>query len=252
MLLIIRFIIVVLYSLLVCVFGSIYCLFSPRNPRHVATFGHLFARLSTVFGLKVEIRKPSGAENFGNAIYIANHQNNYDMVTASYIVQPTTVTVGKKSLLWIPFFGQLYWLTGNLLIDRNNRAKAHGTIAQVVQQIRERNISIWMFPEGTRSRGRGLLPFKAGAFHAALAAGVPVIPICVSNTSNKIKLNRWCNGLVIVEMLPPVDTSNFGKDQVRELSAHCRQLMEEKIRALDEEVALREAGKVTSEKNVQR
>lgn len=252
MLLIIRFIIVVLYSILVCVFGSIYCLFSPRNPRHVATFGHLFARLSTVFGLKVEIRKPSGAENFGNAIYIANHQNNYDMVTASYIVQPATVTVGKKSLLWIPFFGQLYWLTGNLLIDRNNRAKAHGTIAQVVQQIRERNISIWMFPEGTRSRGRGLLPFKAGAFHAALAAGVPVIPICVSNTSNKIKLNRWCNGLVIVEMLPPVDTSNFGKDQVRELSAHCRQLMEEKIRALDEEVALREAGKVTSEKNVQR
>ncbi len=252
MLLIIRFIIVVFYSILVCVFGSIYCLFSPRNPRHVATFGHLFARLSTVFGLTVEIRKPSGAENFGNAIYIANHQNNYDMVTASYIVQPSTVTVGKKSLLWIPFFGQLYWLTGNLLIDRNNRAKAHGTIAQVVQQIRERNISIWMFPEGTRSRGRGLLPFKAGAFHAALAAGVPVIPICVSNTSNKIKLNRWRNGLVIVEMLPPIDTSSFGKDQVRELSAHCRQLMEEKIRALDEEVALREAGKVTSEKNEQR
>ncbi|PWW12927.1 1-acylglycerol-3-phosphate O-acyltransferase [Mangrovibacter plantisponsor] len=252
MLLIIRFIIVVFYSILVCVFGSIYCLFSPRNPRHVATFGHLFARLSTVFGLTVEIRKPSGAENFGNAIYIANHQNNYDMVTASYIVQPSTVTVGKKSLLWIPFFGQLYWLTGNLLIDRNNRAKAHGTIAQVVQQIRERNISIWMFPEGTRSRGRGLLPFKAGAFHAALAAGVPVIPICVSNTSNKIKLNRWRNGLVIVEMLPPIDTSGFGKDQVRELSAHCRQLMEEKIRALDEEVALREAGKVTSEKNEQR
>jgi hypothetical protein len=103
--------------------GCIYCLFSPRNPKHVATFGHLFGRLSPVFGLKVELRKPADAESYGNAIYIANHQNNYDMVTASNIVQPPTVTVGKKSLLWIPFFGQLYWLTGNLLIDRNNRAK---------------------------------------------------------------------------------------------------------------------------------
>ncbi|STW04562.1 1-acyl-sn-glycerol-3-phosphate acyltransferase [Klebsiella grimontii] len=164
MLFIFRLIIVVIYCILVCIFGCIYCLFSPRNPKHVATFGHLFGKLSPVFGLKVELRKPADAESYGNAIYIANHQNNYDMVTASNIVQPPTVTVGKKSLAWIPFFGQLYWLTGNLLIDRNNRAKAHGTIAEVVNAFKKRNISFWMFPEGTRSRGRGLLPFKTGAF----------------------------------------------------------------------------------------
>ncbi|WP_369834062.1 1-acylglycerol-3-phosphate O-acyltransferase [Cronobacter dublinensis] len=245
MLSIVRMIILVIYSLLVSVLGSIWCLFSPRNPRHVATFGHMFGRLSTVFGLKVELRKPQDAENYGNAIYIANHQNNYDMMTASKIVQPPTVTVGKKSLVWIPFFGQLYWLTGNLLIDRNNRSKAHGTIAEVVEQFRKRKISIWMFPEGTRSRGRGLMPFKTGAFHAAIAAGVPIIPVCVSNTHGKIKLNRWNNGLVIVEMLPPVDTQGWGKEQVRELAAHCRQLMEAKIAELDKEVAEREAaGKV--------
>ncbi|CCJ71929.1 1-acyl-sn-glycerol-3-phosphate acyltransferase [Cronobacter condimenti 1330] len=238
-------ILVVLYSLIVSILGCIWCLFSPRNPRHVATFGHMFGRLAPLFGLKVELRKPQGAENYGNAIYIANHQNNYDMVTASSIVQPPTVTVGKKSLIWIPFFGQLYWLTGNLLIDRNNRSKAHGTIAEVVNQFRKRDISIWMFPEGTRSRGRGLMPFKTGAFHAAIAAGVPIIPICVSNTHGKIKLNRWKNGLVIVEMLPPVDTQGWGKEQVRELAAHCRQLMEEKIALLDKEVAEREAaGKI--------
>ncbi|AIR63913.1 1-acylglycerol-3-phosphate O-acyltransferase [Enterobacter sp. Ap-916] len=248
MLAIVRFIIVVIYCILVCIFGSIYCLFSPRNPRHVATFGHLFGRLAPVFGLKVETRLPAGAENHPTAIYIGNHQNNYDMVTASSIVQPPTVTVGKKSLVWIPFFGQLYWLTGNLLIDRDNRAKAHGTISQVVEQIRKRNVSIWMFPEGTRSRGRGLLPFKTGAFHAAIAAGVPIIPVCVSNTSNKIKLNRWNNGLVIVEMLPPIDTSAYGKDQVRKLATDCRELMMAKIDELNQEVAAREAaGKV--EKN---
>ncbi|MCU9672251.1 1-acyl-sn-glycerol-3-phosphate acyltransferase, partial [Escherichia coli] len=39
MLYIFRLIITVFYSILVCVFGSIYCLFSTRNPNHVATFG---------------------------------------------------------------------------------------------------------------------------------------------------------------------------------------------------------------------
>jgi 1-acyl-sn-glycerol-3-phosphate acyltransferase len=67
----------------------------------------------------------------------------------------------------------LYWLTGNLLIDSNNRTKAYGTIAELVNHFKIRRISIWMFPEGTRSRGRGLLPFKTGAFHAAIVGGRP-------------------------------------------------------------------------------
>lgn len=242
---ILRIFIVVIYSILVCVFGCIWCLFSPRNPRHVATFGHLFGKLAPLFGIKVEIRKPAGAENYGNAIYIANHQNNYDMITAASIVQPSTVTVGKKSLLWIPFFGLLYWLTGNLLIDRDNRAKAHSTIGKVVDEFKRKRISFWMFPEGTRSRGRGLLPFKTGAFHAAVAAGVPIIPIVVSTTHDKIKLNRWKNGLVIIEMLPPVDVAAFEKESVRKLATHCREMMMAKLNELDAEVAEREAnGKV--------
>jgi hypothetical protein len=63
----------------------------------------------------------------------------------------------------------------------------------------------------------------------------------VSNTSNKINLNRLNNGLVIVEMLPPVDTSQYGKEGVRALATHCRELMAAKIAELDKEVAEREA-----------
>ncbi|KAA8999286.1 1-acylglycerol-3-phosphate O-acyltransferase [Affinibrenneria salicis] len=240
MIFIFRLIVVLLFSILVSVVGSIYCLFSPGNPAHVATFGRLFGRLSWIFGLKVDVRVPKQAQHLGNCIYIANHQNNFDMVTAANVVQPRTVTVGKKSLVWIPFFGPLYWLTGNLLIDRQNRTKAHGTISQVVKHVKEKNISIWMFPEGTRSRGRGLLPFKTGAFHAAIGAGVPIVPICISNTHNKVKLNRWYNGHVIIEMLPPVDVGAYGKDH-RGLAEHCYNIMKEKLAQLDAEVAEREA-----------
>ena len=244
MLLLLRAILVVLYSIVVSVFGCLWCLFSPRNPRHVATFAHLFGKLSYLFGIKLDLRKPAGIEKVGNAIYIANHQNNYDMVTAANMVQAPTVTVGKKSLVWIPFFGQLYWLTGNLLIDRDNKAKAHNSINQVVDQLKEGDVSFWMFPEGTRSRGRGLLPFKTGAFHAALAAGVPIIPIVVSDTHDKINLNRLKNGLVIVEMLPPIDTTPFKDQSARKLTNHCREVMQQKLDELNAEVKRREANPI--------
>ena len=78
------------------------------------------------------------------------------------------MSIGKKSILWMPLFGQIYWLSGNILIDRANRARAFETLAQTAVKIKEKCLSIWIFPEGTRSRGRGLLPFKAGAFHRRL------------------------------------------------------------------------------------
>ncbi len=236
MLAILRIIIVIFY----CIFGSLagilICLTSPRNPKHVMTFGRMYGKLSHVFGIKMVYRIPEEAKHYGSCVYVGNHQNNYDMITMSNAVQPRTVTVGKRSLIWIPFFGQLYWISGNILIDRSNRSKAHNTITQVAEQIKKRNISVWMFPEGTRSRGRGMLPFKTGAFHAAMAAGVPVVPVCVSTTQGRIKLNRWNNGVVIVEMLPPVDTSKYTREQVRELAEDCRQMMIKRIAELDKEV----------------
>ena len=220
-----RLISVLFIGIITCVLGVIFCLFNPRNPKNVARFAHLFSFFfKPLLGVKVDTRKYPEIEKLGSCVFIANHQNNYDMVVAADIVQPKTVTVGKKSLALIPFFGQLYYLTGNILIDRNNKSKARDTINFVVKEIKKRGISIWMFPEGTRSRGRGLLPFKTGAFKAAIAAGVPIVPICVSDTNN-IKLNRLNNGHMIVEMLPPIETKDLGKEYARTLMEQCHQQM---------------------------
>ncbi len=239
MIALLRLIALAIFAVFTFVFGCGYCLLSPRNPKHVYTFGRLFARMSRVFGIKLEIRVPESAKSSEPSLYIANHQNNWDLFTVSGAIQPRTVTVGKKSLAWMPLFGQLYWITGNILIDRNNRSKAVGTIAQVAENIKKRNVSVWMFPEGTRSRGRGLLPFKTGAFHAAIAADVPVTPIVCSNTQGNIKLNRWNNGHVIVEILPPISSEGYEKDNVRELANLCREQMITKLEELNKEVAER-------------
>lgn len=240
MLKVLRVTVVVILCILICVFGSLYSLIRFKHPSNVGLMARCFGRLYPLFGLQVEHRFLPNADQIGNCIYIGNHQNNYDMVTISYMVMPRTVSVGKKSLIWIPFFGFLYWVTGNILIDRENRSKAHNTMTTVAKHITEDNISIFMFPEGTRSRGRGLLPFKTGAFHTALAAGVPVVPIVCSTTHNKIDLNRWNNGKVICEMLEPIDSSQFSKENVREFAEYCHRVMAKRLAELDTEIATTE------------
>ncbi|MGF1803063.1 1-acylglycerol-3-phosphate O-acyltransferase [Vibrio gigantis] len=235
MIAILRIFALAIFAILMFVFGCGYCLLSPRNPKHVFTFGRYFGRMSKVFGIKLELRIPEDAYSRGQHVYVANHQNSWDLFTISSAVTPKVVTVGKKSLVWMPLFGQLYWLTGNILIDRANRSKAVGTIDQVVTSLKESDVSVWMFPEGTRSRGRGLLPFKTGAFHAAIGAGLPIIPIVCSSTGG-VKLNRWNNGHVIVEMLPPISTEGFDKSNVRELANLAREQMAAKLEELDKEV----------------
>jgi 1-acyl-sn-glycerol-3-phosphate acyltransferase len=236
MIALLRIIAVAIFAVLMFVFGCGYCLLSPRDSKHVFNFGRMFGAMHKVFGITLELRFPDDVYERGQHVYVANHQNSWDLFTISSAVTPHVVTVGKKSLLWLPLFGQLYWLTGNILIDRANSSRAKGTIEQVVQKVKESGLSVWMFPEGTRSRGRGMLPFKTGAFHAAIGAGVNVIPIVCSTTQDKIKLNRWNNGHVIVEMLDPVKVADYDKNSVRDLANLCREQMIQKLADLDAEV----------------
>lgn len=233
-----RILVFTLAVVLLLVLGCSYCLISPRNPKHVYNFGRLFSLTSYIFGIRLELRLPQKGKEKGQSVFISNHQNNWDMMTLSGAVTPKVVTVGKKSLLWLPLFGQLYWLTGNILIDRSNKIRARETIDHVVRKIKKSDISVWIFPEGTRSRGSGLLKFKKGAFYAAIKAGVPITPIVCSSTK-KLKVNRRNNGVVIVEMLPAISTEGYKTRNVAELTSLCYSVMKEKLDQLDLEVEKR-------------
>ncbi len=196
----------------------------------------LMGKVVKILGLEVELRIPESVKGIGPVVYVCNHQNSYDIFTLSNAVQPGTVSVGKKSLKWIPFFGQMYWLSGNILIDRNNTSKAMNTIALTAEKIKEKKLSVWLFPEGTRSNGRGLLPFKTGAFRTALQAGVPIVPICGSNLHNAIKLNRVKNGKLIIEFLDPIFLTADDQKNIRNVTNSTHQLMLEKIEEISKEV----------------
>ena len=230
-----RLLLLGLFFIFSTAFLLVYLIVRPFHRNNVFMVARVYGSFSRMLGLKIEYR---GEENISDkpVVYIGNHQNTWDIFTASNGVRKNTVSVGKKSLKWMPFFGQVYWLSGNILIDRANKSKAHGTIGQAAQKIREKQISVWLFPEGTRSRGRGLLKFKTGSFYTAFMAGVPIAPVAISSTHNRIDLNRWDNGTVVIEYLPPMDIEKDDKMYIRERAEAAHVIMEQKINELDAEL----------------
>ena len=235
MLAIIRFFLMTLALVLICTVSILFCLFRPFHRDNVYITAKYLGKIPKILGVEMEVRTPNTLQELGPVVYVANHQNSYDLFTMSNAVRPGTVSVGKKSLKWIPFFGQMYWLTGNILIDRKNTSKAMDTIAITADKIKNKKLSIWLFPEGTRSRGRGLLPLKTGAFRTAISAGVPIVPICASNQHGTIKLNRWNNGKIIIEFLAPINLEKNGSDSLRQMANETHSLMEAKIEELSTE-----------------
>jgi 1-acyl-sn-glycerol-3-phosphate acyltransferase len=232
---ILRVIFVLPLFILICIIGSLISLVRPFHRNNTYLVAQLFSKLAPLIGIKLIVRVPKHLTATPKII-IANHQSNYDVITIAGGVTPGVVSVGKQSLKWIPLFGQLYWLSGNIFIDRSNKTRAKTTMAQLLNRMKKSNLSIWMFPEGTRSKGRGLLPFKMGAFHIALQAKVPILPI-VSSSIDSFSINRWNNGHAIVESIELIETENFDDTQVREIAKIAHAKMLQRVQELDAEVA---------------
>jgi 1-acyl-sn-glycerol-3-phosphate acyltransferase len=200
----------------------------------VQAAGFLYSSVSKLLGLKIVYRVPDSVKKGGPYVYIANHQNSYDLLTICGATQKGTVTVGKKSLKWIPVVGQIYWLTGNIMIDRKNSSSAHDTLQGTVEKIQKKRLSVWFFPEGTRSYGRGLLPFKTGAFRIAKATNEPIVTITASSLHNKIKLNRWDNGTLLIALSEPEFMDE--NKSIKENAEYFHQKMQLQIKKVDAEV----------------
>lgn len=235
MLAVIRCVIIFFYFLMINVFLILACLVRPFHRNNVNLAGQVYSSMSRLIGVKVVVRCTPEIKQDVPYVFIANHQNSYDLLTICKAALPGVVTIGKKSLKWIPVFGQLYWLTGNVMIDRKNSGKARDTLSLTAEKIRERRLSVWFFPEGTRSYGRGLLPFKTGAFRLALDTDEQIVMVCASNTHKTIKLNRWDNGEVVIDILPPITIDK--SKSAKEWAVYCHGLMQAHLEKLNAEVA---------------
>lgn len=234
MLALLRIIAIFFYFLLINLALILICFLRPFHRDNVHAAGKLYSSVSILLGLKLEVRVPDSVKTGGPYVYVANHQNSYDLLTICAAAQKGTVTVGKKSLKWLPLFGQVYWLTGNIMIDRKNSGRALDTLQGTVQKIQEKRLSVWFFPEGTRSYGRGLLPFKTGAFRIAQATNEPIVTVAASRLHNKIKLNRWDNGTLLIELSEPEFLHQ--EQSIKQNAEYFRGKMQKQITRLDAEL----------------
>ncbi|MFY9397430.1 MAG: lysophospholipid acyltransferase family protein [Desulfomonilia bacterium] len=147
---------------------------------------HLMARSWARFSLKcartqVELR---GRENLpgGPAVYMANHASFFDVFAILGYLDVQFRWVVKKELFTIPLLGLAMRRIGYIMIDRANHESAMRSMQQAAEKIRG-GISIFIFPEGTRSLdGTIRYPFKKGGFHLAMQANVPIVPITVKGS----------------------------------------------------------------------
>lgn len=237
MLLALRILLILPWLAIAGTYGVIISLLRPFNPDNVRIGARAVALGRYILGIKVIRRNREIFAQNHPCIVVSNHMDNMDIFYGGATIPKRCVSIGKKSIIWIPFFGLYYWLSGNILIDRKNKKSAFETMDIAAKKIKENDISVWIMPEGTRSRGRGLLPFKKGPFITAIKAQVPIIPVAISNYINNINLNKWHATTMLIEVLPPIPTEGLTVHDANELKERVYQLMKEAIDRLDHEVA---------------
>ena len=126
-------------------------------------------------------------------------------------------------------------LSNTIFIDRANRKSAVAAFDSVAKHMHSKRQSVYIFPEGTRSYydKPDMLPFKKGAFHLAIQAQVPIVPIVVANYSNILNIRRkiFRAGRIPIKVLPPIETKGL---ETKDVDGLCMRVREAMMKALVE------------------
>jgi 1-acyl-sn-glycerol-3-phosphate acyltransferase len=119
-------------------------------------------------------------------------------------------------------------LAGDIPVDRGSRESAVKAMELSRQTLKNR-VSVMIFPEGTRSTGDELLPFKDGAFRLAIKTGVAILPLALVGTRDALAKHDWRFGRADahVRVLPPVEVTGYTLRTVDELKEKVRMLIDE-------------------------
>jgi len=193
------------------------------------TFHQLAGR---VLGIHFEVEGGHWLETTRPAILLGNHQSMLDILYLGRIFPHRASMIAKKELQWAPLLGQYLTASGAVFLDRSNNANAVKSLAEAGETMKTRGTSLWLFPEGTRSlkKENKLLPFKKGAFHLAVQAGVPIVPVVCENYSWLYGPGKLESGKLRIRVLEPIPTANLTAADVPDLAIRTHKLMEAALR----------------------
>ncbi len=178
----------------------------------IANVGDLVTKVA---GTELVVKGEENLWSHRPAVFILNHQSTMDMFIAAKLIRKNVRGIAKKELKNIPILGQIMQAGGAIFIDRKNKEKAIEAMKPAVDALKS-GTSIIIFPEGTRSKSYTLGKFKKGAFHLAMEAGVPIVPIIMTNAIDSISegSNVFRPAAVEVKVLKPIPTIDWTKEDL--------------------------------------
>ncbi|HAU67197.1 MAG TPA: HAD-IB family hydrolase, partial [Gammaproteobacteria bacterium] len=202
---------------------------------------------AAIVGMEIEV---DGEENIWSSrpcVFIFNHQSQADVIILPYILRRDLAGVGKKEIGDVPIIGKLMEWGGTVLIDRENSKSAQDAMAPLVDVMLKEGRSVCIAPEGTRSTSTHVGRFKKGAFHLAMQAGVPIVPIVIHNAIDVAPRGQFVfkPATVKVSVLPPIPTSNW---RLENLDQHIESVRDQFLIELDQMQLQTMKSKVASRK----
>jgi putative phosphoserine phosphatase/1-acylglycerol-3-phosphate O-acyltransferase len=186
---------------------------------------------TAIAGLDVQVQGEGHLWSHRPAVFIFNHQSAIDMLLLCKLLRRDFIGIAKKEVKRNPIFGPLFTLAGSVFIDRSNHEQAVKALEPAIDALR-RGLSIAIAPEGTRSPTPALGRFKKGAFHLAMAAKVPIVPIVFKNALDALPKHAIFVRPATIEAVvhKPITTDDWTLDNLEEKIAGVHRLYRRTLR----------------------
>ena len=194
----------------------------------IGVFGDYGAAMA---GVRLDLRGERNLWTSRPCIFVFNHQSQADVLIIARLLRRDISGIGKRELREVPVIGKLLELGGMVFVDRARTRDAVHAMAPLVDAIRRDGKSVCIAPEGSRSTTATLGSFKKGAFHLAMQASVPIVPIVIHNSGDVQPKNEFVMrpATVRVDVLPAIDTSKW---KARTITRHVHDVRLLFLRAL--------------------
>ena len=141
--------------------------------------------LITLFKAKIHTEGMEKTPQEGRFLLVCNHQHMADVgVLISCFKKSKIAFISKQENRDMPVIGKIMHMTSSQTLDREDDRQALRVILKCIQLVKDKEVSMAVFPEGTRSKTGKLLPFRNGAFKIAQKANVPIVVCTINGTGS--------------------------------------------------------------------